>query len=240
MATRGWVLRGEGADLQIYEEEFSKNRLLTETPASYVEAKTLALKKLQSVVDRYSELANDDFAISGVLPPYKAWVESVSLGFRKSDRRFVVTAKTKKRAMEILNISRSSMEWSWRQCDGNWWYHLAHEEAIWAEEVDKELGGNGVFNRSLGREGAREIAQQVLAFYESMSNTELQSLLGLVKLEKGVSLSGIPYEIESIVRRADWPPNKIVVAIEVDDRLEWSGQASCCFSREVPPAPPGI
>ena len=165
---------------------------------SYEEAKAQALKRLRDHVAPYlariEELEQDKFVEAGALPPLKAWRCDYS-------HKAIVVAKTKRRAAELTRESRYGFNLSWHKCKDEWWYHLAHEEAIWVEERDDQKQGTGVFYKPLSREEAEQILELHISPYRTMNIDELLALVGQTLTATGISSQGIPYKITTEVEQ---------------------------------------
>ena len=198
---------------------------------SYEEAKAEALKRLRDHVAPYlariEELEQDKFVEAGALPPLKAWRCDYS-------HKAIVVAKTKRRAAELTRESRYGFNLSWHKCKDEWWYHLAHEEAIWVEERDDQKQGTGVFYKPLSREEAEQILEPHISPYRTMNIDELLALVGQTTTMTGISSQGTPYKIKTEVRRWDWDKERIRVEAVVDDCLGWGWRLSVSVDRDLP------
>jgi hypothetical protein len=196
----------------------------------YEEAKALALQRLKDHVAPYltriDQLGKDQFLDTGALPPLKAW--------RYEFRHAVVTAKTKKRAIELVRTNRYGFDSSWRECCGDWWYHLAHEEAVWIEKQDDRRQGTGVFYKPLDRDEAEQILEQQVSPYRTIGINELLGQVGRTWTATGVSSQGTPYKITTAVRHWDWDEEHICVEAGIDDDLGWGCQPSKSVKRDLP------
>ena len=227
MKNAGWKVVDSGPETRVAEFK-------VENPAdnmiTYDEAKTKALHILKGHVAPYlariEQLENDLFAEAGALPPLKAWL--------CQSRRIVVTAKTKKRAMELACESRYGFNYSWSECSDDWWYHLAHEEAVWIEERDDRKQGTGVFHKPLGREEAERILALHIAPYRIMDIYELLGKVDQTSTDTGVSSEGTPYKVTVDVSLHDWDSDHIRVRAEIDDCLGWYGHERLRVYRELP------
>jgi len=194
MKDTGWKMVDSGPDTRIAE---FKTDNPNDALVSYQEAKADALKRLKDHVAPYlariEELEQDMFVEAGALPPLKAWKQEYS--------HSVITAKTKKRAMELAGESRYRFDSSWRECADDWWYHLAHEEAVWVEELDEQERGTGIFYKPLAREEAKQIIEPLLSPYRTMNIDELLALAGQTLTATGISSQGIPYKITTEVEQ---------------------------------------
>ena len=179
---------------------------------------------LQPYLQRIEELQNDTFAVSKKLPPLNAWQEECS-------SRIVVAAPSKKRAMELAQISQYDMETYWEQCSGSWWYHLAYEEGVWCEERGDNGSGTGIYYRPISKVEADEIAAQHLNQYRVMPIDRLIRIAGQEVVETGESSTGTPYRFTAEIRIYDGRPEQIIVIGEVNDLLGWSAIDHRWFER---------
>lgn len=184
-----WKIVGAGSDTRIAEFTLDHQQ---EKVMTYGEAKAAALQTLKAhvapLLARIEELEQDQFLKAGALPPLKAWRQ-------RYGGQAVVTAQTKKRAMEIVDESRYGFNSSWDECKGDWWYHLAHEEAIWMERQDAEKQGTGIFYKPLDRDEGQQLLEQHVAPYRVMDVSELLWLVGNQWNVTGIGLQGTPYKI---------------------------------------------
>ena len=156
MKSTRWKVFGVETDTRVAEFKIENpdDQLMT-----YEEAKASALQRLKDHVAPYlariEELEQDVFAETGALPPLRAWKRSYG-------SNAVITAKTKKRAAELAEESLYGFNIGWDACEGDWWYHLAREEAVWIEEQDDQKQGTGVFYKPLAREEAEQIVEQTI------------------------------------------------------------------------------
>jgi hypothetical protein len=228
MKSTGWKTTGHESDMRIAEFKTDDPH---DTLVSYEEAKAQAIKTLRDHVAPYlariEELEQDVFAETGALPPLKAWRQY-------HEPKAVVTATTKKRAMELTRKTRHCFDAGWHDCEGDWWYHLAQEEAVWAEERDDQKQGTGVFFKPLGREEAEQILDLFIAPYRMMNIDEILALVGQTWTVTGVSSHGTPYKITAEVRRRDWDKEHIRVEATIDDCLGWGWRRSVSVDRDLP------
>lgn len=223
MIKKGWMVRGQGAELQIVEHRASEQDYDFDKLCSYEEAKAQALQRLQEhaqpYLDRIADISSDTFKASRALPHFRAWYHS----------KRVVVAKTKKRAMELAHISRYEFENYWEECGGYWWYQLAQAEGLWVEDKD-----TSEFVRSM----MKEEADGILASYEtkcmSMDIQQLLSLAGSKIVESGESSVGTPYTVTVRIYKPDWIPGQVHVNINVDDGLGWHGRFCTFLRRDIP------
>lgn len=231
MSKRGWILTGQNAGLSIIEVVASPKEDDYERLSTYSDAKAEAIKQLndhiQPYLNRLEELQNDAFAQSGKLPALQGW-------FRHNSGRIVVTATTKKRAIELVKLSRYEIETHWRKCDGNWWHHLACEEGVWCEERGENGSGNGVFFRPIELEEANEIAVRHLNKYQAMPIDRLISLLGQECVENGKSSMGTPYRFKARISISGRETKEICVTGNVDASLAWKSRGWASIKRKLP------
>jgi hypothetical protein len=226
MKSAGWKVVDSGPDTRIAEFRMENPH---NTLISYEEAKAAALQRLKEHVTPYlariEELEQDAFAEAGALPPLKAW--RCHYGSKA-----VVTAKTKKRAMELTRETRYTFDSSWYECGGDWWYHLAREEGVWIEEQDDRKQGTGVYYKPLGREEAEQILEPYIWPYRTMDIDELLALVGQTSTATGVS-HGTPYKVTTEVERWDWDEDRIHVEAKIDDCLGWGWHPSASVDRKL-------
>ncbi len=232
MRNIGWTIVGTGPETRIAEfrAENPDNNFI-----SYEEAKAKALQRLKEHISPYlariEELEDDLFAETGALPSLKAWR-------KRYGNRAIVIAKTKKRAMEIAWQTRHGFDSSWDECDGDWWYHLAGDEAVWVEEQDDRKRGTGVFYKPLDRDETEQILEQLISPYRSIDIAEVLGQVGQTSTDTGVSSQGTPYKITIKVQQEIIHPGQegICVRVEIDDCLGWHGWYSTYDSvyRELP------
>jgi hypothetical protein len=221
----GWKVFGRESDMRVAEfrTETPDNELMT-----YEQAKVSALQRLREHVAPYlariEELEQDVFGETGALPPFRAW--------RKwSGVRAVVIAKTKRRATELARETRYGFDNSWHECEGDWWYHLAHQESIWIEEQDDKNQGTGVYYKPLSREEAEQILEPYISPYRTMGIEELLAQVGQTSTITGVSAAGTPYKITTEVEQLD--EDRISVKAEIDDCLGWGWHPSASVDRKL-------
>ena len=226
MKRQGWLIAGKGEETRIYEARLDELEWRSDQLRSYEEAKAEALRRLREQVEPLLEaismLLTDDYAEAGKLPQVKAW--------RNRREDCIVIAKTKRRTMEITRESRYSFTDDWTQCQGDWWWGIPLEEGVWVAEKDgQEFTGN--YFRCLGRDGARELAEQHMQKYREMPVEELVALDGLSATETGVDSHGTPYRINTTVRVRE---TKVKIEVKVDDRLGRDGYWWADCSRMLP------
>jgi hypothetical protein len=228
MPRKGWRKIGNGSNLAIAEVRLSGSEVLT----SYQEAKEEALVTLrnhvQPYLDQMERLESDNFAATGRLPELKAW--ELSWYGRPHT---LVFAKTKKRAIELVEDTRYGFEESWEPCEGTWWYEHGVEEGVFVEETDENNRGTGVFLRPLSREEKDEFAEQFIAPYRTMSAEKLQSKVGRKFVSTGEGRHGTPFRATVTVEES-YHSTELWVHAEVDDGLGYFGCGGACFHRKVP------
>jgi len=229
MPRKGWRAIGNGPNLAIAEVRLSGSEELT----SYQEAKEEALVTLRNHVQRYLDqierLESDNFAATGRLPEFKAW--ELSWYGRPYT---LVFAKTKKRAIELVEDTRYGFEESWEPCEGTWWYEHCVEEGVFVEETDENDRGTGVFLRPLSREEKDEFAEQFIAPYRTISAEKLLSKVGRQFVSTGVGRHGTPFRVTVTVEES-YCRSELWVQAEVDDGLEhFGGGGRAYFHRKVP------
>jgi hypothetical protein len=226
MKRTGWKVIGSGADTRVAEFKGDNSQ---DTRLSYEEAKASALQRLKDYVAPYlariEELEQDRFLDSGTLPLLKAWSYEYA--------NAVVTAKTKKRAMELTEETRYGFDCSWRECGGEWWYRLAREEAVWIEERNDRKQGTGVFFKPVKREEAEQIVDSYISPYRTIGIVELIGQVGRTSTATGVSSQGTPYKVTTEVRHWDWDEEHIYVNVEIDDCLGWGWRPSKSVKRDL-------
>jgi hypothetical protein len=230
MSKQGWIRTGRDSNLGIVETRASDSEYAYGELTTYADAKAEAIKQLkdhiQPYLQRIEELQNDAFADSGKLPALQGW-------FRHDSGRVVVTAKTKKRAMELAEISRYEMENDWEKCDESWWYHLAYEEGVWCERIDENDAGTGVFFRPIAWEEANEIIVRRLHKYRIMPIDRLITIVGQEEVESGESSMGTPYRFTARIRNSGCPTEEICVEGVVDACLAGTSQQWASIYREL-------
>lgn len=208
----GWKVVGSDAERQIveYKATEEKDQLLP-----YGEAKHIALEQLRSHIAPYlakiEEIERDVFHSVGALPPLKAW----SRGYGKWNH--VVTAKTKKRAREIVSESKYGFDTGWKECSDYWWYRLASHEAIWVEDQDVFGRGNGKFRRCLTRQEAATILDEHITPYRTIAARRLLPLVGEDREDSEVTSFGTPYKIKTTIRRNYRDDSKLHVECQIED-----------------------
>jgi hypothetical protein len=221
----GWKMvdYDENTRIAEFKADESDNELV-----SYEEAKAQALKKMKDHVAPYlariQDLEQDTFAETGALPPLKAWRCDYS-------HKAIVVAKTKRRAAELMEESRYGFNLSWFECEGDWWYHLAQEEAIWVEELDDKERGTGVFYKPVSGKEAKNILEPYLSAYRTMDIDDLLKRVDQTSTDTGISSEGTAYKIKFEVR--NWDKGHIRVDAELDHCLNWKGRYSLCVFREL-------
>lgn len=115
-----WKLIGSATETRLVECD--------EGTLSYDEAKLAARKQLNDCLGpltvRLGEIEQDIDWAKGKKPICKAWVSDYG-------NKTLVTAKTKKRAAEIVGYSRSGFDGAFTRCNDLWWYEYAQEEGEW-------------------------------------------------------------------------------------------------------------
>jgi hypothetical protein len=230
----GWKVLGTESDRRVAEVRGDETG---DTLSSYEEAKKEAVRCLREHVEPYlrriEELEQDRFAVLGALPPCKAW-------HRRGDylrSTTVVTAKTKKRAIELLGWSRFSFDFDFSEAGGDWWYHLANEEAIWIEEQDEQGRGTGVSLKPVSRDEAKRILEQHLLPYRTMSAEDLVSRLGEDSKATSLSSQGTPYRIKLKVQKYEWKPGTVQIEARLDDGLDGGCSESEYIDRDIAELP---
>ena len=226
--TTTWKLIGHDADLRIAEFRIDRNE---EANLTYGEAKAKALEQLRDHIAPYlariDELESDIFQVHGSLPPLKAW----QLGY--SDR-LIVTSKSKKRAMELVDESRYSFDNRWSECDGDWWYRLAQEEAVWMENRSSTGLGNGTFHRGLKREEASAFLEEYISRYRDMSTFHLLSQVGQRRVDTLIAPFGTPYKIITNVQIYEWSQSTLNVECRIDDGFDVIWHPTITIERALP------
>ena len=228
MPKQGWRLTGDVPNLAIAEVKQHNDLGLT----SYSEAREQALTKLrrhvQPYLDQIERLESDECAATGRLPEFKAWQHS------RGRRHTLVLAKTKKRAIELVEGTRYGFEESWEPCGGTWWYEYAVEEGVFVEETDENNRGTGVFLRPPSREEKDEIVERFAAPYRTMSEEKLLSKVGRTFVSTGEGRHGTSFRVTVTVEESH-RRSELWVQAEVDDGLEhFGGGGRAYFHRKVP------
>jgi hypothetical protein len=172
-------------------------------------------------------ILSDVFADSGELPPFKAWKH-------QCHPRTLVTATTKKRAMDLAGISRHKMDSYWKQCSGSSWYPLAYEEGVWTEEMGENYSGNGVFYRPIARHELYEMAVGHFRKYQTMRIDNLINLIGQDVDETGESSMGTPYSFTASIRNFEWQPKAITVTGEANYCLNFTYRGWASIDQTFP------
>jgi len=203
-----WKVRGNDADIGIAEFRLTEG----EGAASYEETKTIVLERLRAHIKpflaRIEELESDHFLLRGALPPIKAWQAQ----FR---HEAVVTAKTKKRATELVCETKYGFDTYWEECDGDWWYELARQEAVWHPQVDACDVPTGEFQRCLTVDEATEILREYVRPYRTVDPQKLLPLLESEQSYKATTEDGVAYEITKTAWNYD--PGEITVHFRISD-----------------------
>ncbi len=188
---------------------------------TYDEAKSQAVQILEDYVapalNRIEELKQDEFQKRGQLPTLKIW----------ESHRYLVAAKTKKRALELTRESCYGFDKSFDQVtdsDSDWWYPYAQEESIWGAVRDERGRTTGEYQRMLDRDEAMAIIHEELAKYETLPMAQLMGMIGNKEMIERVCSEGFPIQVVVKVCQYDWEPSVIRVEAEINDRvLSWCG-----------------
>ena len=212
-----WMTIGTEAELRIAEFRVGPNaNTLRKT---YQQAKEESLHELRTHIspylERIHELEADHFQDKGRLPQLKAW----------SYGPYLVFAKTKKRAAELVGKSRCSFNACFTEADGDWWYEYAGEEGLWRKDE------NGVHRRALGRELATSLRNAAMEPYLSMPLNVLRQLAGQTVRSQGVSVHGTSYTVEIEIGTLQW--GSISIYGDISDDLDWINRFFRCESRIV-------
>lgn len=206
-----WQVTGTDANRHLYEVRVNDS---DDKLSSYEDAKQGALRMLREHIapylQRIDELEADQDRTSGALPPNKAWW---------SESGKVVTAKTKKRAIELLDESRYGFDLNFTEAGGDWWYRLAREEAIWIEEIDPDGQETGNYFKPVVRDEAARIIEELLSPFRTMPVSELLARIDEDCQSTGVSSDGTGYQLTTKIRRFDWQPDTVRVTGELSDCL---------------------
>jgi hypothetical protein len=231
---RTWAVRGTDADIHISEitGDHDPNQ-----PLTYEEAKARALAMLNEHVAPYLEricaLASDHDLQSGTMPRTKAWV----LDRPYCGNKVVVIASTKAQAAKLAHESRYGFNKYYELATGDWWYELAHKgEGIWIEKQGENKKRTGHFVRPLDQAEGDQILQQTVARFQAMSIERLNRMIGRRFEERGQSSTGTPYKVIITIKTySNWEPNKLFIAIDVDDGLDWGpSRRSEYICRQLP------
>jgi hypothetical protein len=221
----GWKVLGTESDRRVAEVRADE---VGDTLSSYDEAKREAIQSLwehaEPYLRRIQELEQDRFQVLGALPLCKAW----------RSRTKLVTAKTKKRAIELLGRSRYSFDADFSEAGGDWWYHLAGEEAVWIEEQDERGKGTGVYLQPVERDEADRVLEEQLSQYRTLTGETLVSRIGEKVEATGVSSQGTPYRITTTVRRYEWQPDTVQLEARLDDGLDGGCRTWKWIDRKLP------
>ena len=218
----GWKVLGTESDRRVAEVRADE---VGDTLSSYDEAKREAIQSLwehaEPYLRRIHELEEDRFRVVGALPPCKAW----------RSRSKLVTAKTKKRAIELLGWSRYSFDSDFSEAAGDWWYCHASEEAVWIEEQDERGRGTGVYLQPVERDEADRILEEHLSPYRTMSSEDLLSRVGEESKATGLSSQGTPYRVTLTVQK--WQPDTVQIEARLDDGLNKGCRRCEYVDREI-------
>ena len=208
MKKTGWKVLGSESDMRIAEFQVTSSN---ENVSSYDNAKATALRTLREHIEPYlrriDTLEQDQFRTTGSLPRYKAW----------RSPRCVVTAKTKKRAIEIFGWSRYSFdsEFSEPEAEGDWWYSLATKEAFWIEVKDDNGVGIGHYLQPVLHEIADKLLEDHLLPYKTMSLDLSQFDQPVVT--QGITTQGTPYTITTTISESTCNEDSVAVFSCLED-----------------------
>ena len=136
--------------------------------------------------------------------------------------------------MELARQTRNSFDSSWHECKGDWWYHLAQEEAVWVEERDDQEARNRRLSTSRWVEKKlNRSSNTYISPYRTMSIDELLALVGQTSTTTGVSSQGTPYMITAEVDRGEYEEDLIFVRVQLDDFLGWQCPAFSWYERNL-------
>lgn len=225
----GWKVIGNDAGRRIAEFRVSDE---PEALMRYVDARQIALDQLRNQIAPYlariKELESDVFEESGALPPLKAWQTE----YRSTN--YIVAAKSKKRAAELVDESRHWFDSNWSACDGDWWYRLAHEEALWIEKRDEKGLRSVTFHQCLTKDVAAAILEQHATAYRTINPSRLLRLVDEDLIEANVSTAGTPYKITTTVRRYNWGHESLHIECRIDDGCNLVRHPSVYIIHELP------
>ena len=181
------------------------------SPADQCAVVTAHIHDMEECLGRYGDPTQDKLARQR-LARFKARAKKLGIvgedplsckawRFVCGNGAMIVTARTKKRAMALIKGDCPQC-FHLEQCDGDWWHHLAHEEAVWVEEQDNEGHRNGAFHRTLAPVELERILESHVLRYWEMSRAELLGQVGRASIS-GVSQNGVPYTITTVVERND-------------------------------------
>lgn len=223
-----WNVVGWDADVGVLEVRASGS---DEAVRSYEEAKRDAVEKLKSHIrpylDRIAELENDRFLERGALTPMRVW-QAYSV------RSAVVAAKTKKRAAELVDETKSGFDTRWYECFGDRWHDLAQQEGVWIPHSNGNDPKSEDFQRCLTRDEAMEILRDFAQPYRDVDPQKLLPLVGNKQTVKGTTENGVAYEITTEAWRSGGTPPEITVHLRIND-----GSGVICLpqifvEREIP------
>lgn len=214
MVKKTWMVTGSGPDTRIMEcrpTEHNQERLV-----SYAEARAQAVQILEDYVapslNRIKELKQDEFRERGKLPTLKVW----------ESNRYLVAARTKKRAIELTQESRYGFDQSFSRVtdsESDWWYRYAAEESLWSEVRDERNRPTGEYRKLLLRVEAMAIIHEELARYEALSIARLANMVGHEERIERVCTAGLPIQVVIKVCQYAWEPSVIRVEGEIKDSV---------------------
>jgi hypothetical protein len=223
-----WDVVGWDAEVRIIESKITDDNVAVR---SYEEAKMDAVEKLKCRISPYlariGELEGDQFLKRGALPPMRAWQAE----FRQ---KAVVTAKSKKRAAELVSESKYGFDNYWEECDGDWWYGLAQQEGVWFPHSDGNDPKAGEFQRCLTRDEAMEILREFARPYREVDPQELFPLVGNKRTDTGTTDDGVAYEITTEAWRFSGTPPEISVHFRISDGTGVIWMPPLVLEREIP------
>ena len=223
-----WDVVGWDADVRIIEARATEYDV---TVKSYEEAKKIALEKLRSHIRPYlariEELESDQFLKKGAMPPMRIWRSQYG-------KRLVVTAKTKKRAAELVDETKHGFNTYWYEHFGDPWCDLAQREAVWVPQCDANGATTDKFQRCLMRDEAMEILREYARPYRDVDPRELLPLLGNKRTDKGTTEDGVAYEITTEAWRDHYNSAVMTVQFRICDGSGIIWIPPIVFERDFP------
>lgn len=223
-----WDVVGWDEDVRIIESKITGDNVPVR---SYEEAKRNALEKLQAKIrpylDRIAELENDRFLERGALTPMRVWRAY-------SVRSAVVAAKTKKRAAELVDETKSGFDTRWYENFGDRWHDLAQQEGVWIPHSNGNDPKAEDYQRCLTRDEAMEILRDFARPYQDVDPQKLLPLVGNKRTDKGTTDDGVAYEITTEAWRSGGTPPEITVHFRISDGNDLIWLPPIVLEREIP------
>ena len=223
-----WDVVGLDEDVRIIESKTTGDNVAMRC---YEEAKRDAVEKLKSHIrpylDRIAELEYDRFLERGALTPMRVW-----RAYR--GRGAVVAAKTKKRAAELVDETKSGFNTRWYECSGDRWHDLAQQEGVWTPHSNGDDAPTGEFQRCLTKDEASGILREYVRSYRAAASRELLPLLDNKRTDKGTTDDGVAYEITTEAWRCGGTPPEMTVHFKISDGSGLIWLPPIVLEREIP------